>query len=47
MQKRKHARKMEEDGESDEFLEAISRMLPGVIKDLERTDESNYYPKKN
>lgn len=45
MQKRKHARKMEEDEESDEFIEDISRtMLPGVLKDLERTDESNYYP---
>lgn len=40
MQKRKHARKMEEDEESDEFIEDISRtMLPGVLKDLERTDE--------
>lgn len=35
---------MEEGEESDEFIEDISRMLPGVPKDLERTDESNYYP---
>lgn len=47
MQKRKHARKMEEDEESDESLEGISLMLPEVLPDLERTDESNYYPKKN
>lgn len=47
MQKRKHARKMEEDEESDESLEGISLMLSEVGPDLERTDESNYYPKKN